>query len=248
MGRSAQNINAMDGFSYVNIFETKGIEYIGIIIFFLMLVPFWILLNRKSASKKLAVAGQGALLAENLRVPQGLLFTTNHTWMHLERSGKARIGLDDLLLHVTGKVHVEQIVNPGDLVRKGDPLASIHQDGKEMKIYAPITGEVKGFNHELAENPELLQEDPFRKGWICEVKPQGWVNETRSCLVAEDASRWMNEELDRVREFLLKSTGKYSQAMPGPVLQDGGELRDQTLAEMPAELWKEFEAHFLSVS
>ncbi len=38
----------MDGFTYINIFETKGIEYLAIIAFLVMLIPFWLLLNRKS--------------------------------------------------------------------------------------------------------------------------------------------------------------------------------------------------------
>jgi glycine cleavage system H protein len=42
----------MDGFSYTNIFETKGIEYLMIIAFMLILVPFWITLNRKAGKKK----------------------------------------------------------------------------------------------------------------------------------------------------------------------------------------------------
>ena len=42
----------MDGFSYTNIFETKGKEYLMIIGFMLILVPFWIALNRKTGKKK----------------------------------------------------------------------------------------------------------------------------------------------------------------------------------------------------
>lgn len=42
----------MDGFTYTNIFETKGIEYLMIIVFMLILIPFWITLNRKTGKKK----------------------------------------------------------------------------------------------------------------------------------------------------------------------------------------------------
>ena len=41
----------MDGFTYHDIFETKGLEYLAIIAFFLLLIPFWIILNRKVVSK-----------------------------------------------------------------------------------------------------------------------------------------------------------------------------------------------------
>ena len=42
----------MEGFSYNNIFETKGIEYLAIIAFFVLLIPFWILLNRQAKNKR----------------------------------------------------------------------------------------------------------------------------------------------------------------------------------------------------
>ena len=42
----------MDGFSYNNIFETKGIEYLIIIAFLLMIIPFWIIINREASDKK----------------------------------------------------------------------------------------------------------------------------------------------------------------------------------------------------
>ena len=42
----------MEGFSYNNIFETKGIEYLAIIAFFAILIPFWLLLNKQVKNKK----------------------------------------------------------------------------------------------------------------------------------------------------------------------------------------------------
>ncbi len=97
----------MEQFVYSDIFDTKGIEYIIVILFFTLLIPFWRMLNKPG---KLQEAKEGAIQALNLqalRIPQGLLFNRNHTWSHLEKSGLASVGMDDLLLHLTGGVELK---------------------------------------------------------------------------------------------------------------------------------------------
>jgi glycine cleavage system H protein len=235
----------MDGFSYSNIFETKGIEYIAILAFFAVLIPFWIILNKRAKVKRNAQA-MGVLSPSKLRIPQGLFFSRNHTWTHLERSGIAKIGLDDLLIRITGDVTVINHAKPGDTIRKGDLLASINQDGKLLNILSPISGEVQSGNPILQEQPDLLQEDPFRQGWIYRVKPTDWIRETQSYHLAGDATSWMTRELVRFKDFIMVSAGRDASGLPGVILQDGGEIRDHTLAELPNELWQDFQKDFLN--
>lgn len=236
----------MDGFTYHNIFETKGIEYILIITFFLVLIPFWMLLNRRS--KRLSrIRELAALSAETLQIPKGVHFFKNHTWMHLAKNGLAKIGLDDLLVHITGAVQVKLLTEPGSVVKKGDVLAEVHQDGKRLKILSPVTGEIQRVNHNLEKEPEKINLDPFNQGWMYEVKPNQWIGESQSSLIAEDAVLWLKGELSRFREFLLQSVGAQNKQAPGMVLQDGGELRDHTLSRMPKETWDNFEKDFLSL-
>ncbi len=236
----------MDGFTYINIFETKGIEYLAIAVFFVILIPFWLILNREVKSKKQLQESLGILTSNSLKIPQGILFSRYHTWAHLEMTGVAKIGLDDLLLHITGKVRFNSLKYAGDKVKKGDLLAEINQKGKILKIYSPISGEIMEINSELAKTPELLNEDSYGKGWLYEIKPISWIADTNSYYMAEDATSWATQELERFKDFLASSIGKYS-SMPGNVvLQDGGELADQPLSELPNEIWEEFQQDFLS--
>ena len=64
----------MDGFSYNNIFETKGIEYLIIIAFLLMIIPFWIIINREASIKSQIRNAIGILSEGILRIPQGTSF------------------------------------------------------------------------------------------------------------------------------------------------------------------------------
>jgi glycine cleavage system H protein len=235
----------MDGFSYQNIFETKGIEYLAIIAFFLLLIPFWIILNRNEKIVARVKRTLGILTSSVLKVPLGIFFGSDHTWTHLGSNGVARVGVDDLLLHITGEVKVSCLVNPGERVRKGDIMAILEHDGKRLEISSPISGEVVVSNRLLSEDPGLLAEDPYSKGWLYKVKPENWIAETSNCYLAEEATWWIDTELVRFRDFLSVSTAKLEPEKSMAVLQDGGELRDNTLSDLPPEVWNDFQEYFL---
>jgi glycine cleavage system H protein len=235
----------MDGFTYHNIFETKGIEYLAIIAFFLLLIPFWIILNRQIVSRKIKQF-IGVLTANVLKIPQGVFFNKNHTWTHLERSGSAKVGLDDLLLHITGTVNINHLKNPGDIIRKGDLLTEIDQNGKILRIFSPISGKILASNVLLKDNPQLSSEDPYGKGWVYKIKPTDWITETSSYYLAEEATQWAKTELERFKDFMAHSAGKYGNYPSLTVLQDGGELCDNVLSEMPDEIWQDFQQEFLN--
>ncbi len=236
----------MEGFSYHNIFDTKGIEYVIILVFFAFLIPFWIILNKRS--KKIRGVNKAfSLNLDRLRIPQGLLFNRNHTWMHLQRDGAAKIGLDDLLMHIAGPVKIQFAANPGSKIKKGDLMAEIEQDKKVLQVYSPLSGEVQKSNRSLQEYPEDLNNHPFREGWIYEIKPSSWKAETNCCYLAEEASKWMKEELMRFKDFVMESTMIRGGKQNDIILQDGGELRDHTLRQMPPEIWQDFQKNFLSV-
>jgi len=236
----------MEGFTYTNIFETKGIEYVIILSFFAILVPFWLFMSRKV--KKTAEAGKtaGFLSANSLKIPQGVFFSKFHTWAHLLTNGEARVGLDDLLIHFTGDVNFDHVKNPGENVKKGEVLTIINHNGKNLRIMSPISGEIRRTNSNLGENPGLLKDDPYRQGWIYTIKPTNWKSETNSYYLAEEATYWAKQELLRFKDFLSVSVQKYMPEPSGVVLQDGGELIDAPLAELPQEVWQDFQNKFLS--
>jgi glycine cleavage system H protein len=235
----------MDGFTYTNIFETKGIEYLAIIAFLVLLIPFWLLLNKKSKVSNQIRKASGLLTTNVLNIPRGLFYSKNHTWAHLEKSGTAKVGLDDLLLHFTGEVKLTCTKNPDEIIKKGDSLAEIDQKGKLLRIYSPISGRIMLANPLLPESPEVLNEDPYGKGWICKIQPTNWVEETKSYYLAEEAVKWSATELERFKDFLALSMVKHSPEPAMVILQDGGELSDKALSAMPREIWQDFQEEFL---
>jgi len=236
----------MDGFTYSDIFATKGIEYLVIIAFLVLLIPFAVILNRQVKVAARLKQVLEFLSAGSLRIPQGLLFNKNHTWTHLEKSGAASLGLDDLLVHLTGEVTFSALKKPGETIRRGDPIAEIGHQGKLLRIDSPVSGEILKTNSTLGDHPGLLNEDPYGRGWIYKIKPTNWIAETTSCVVAEEATLWSAGELDRFKDFLANTMHKYSPESSTVILQDGGEISDHALAAMPPEIWRDFQDQFLA--
>lgn len=236
----------MEGYTYTNIFETKGIEYLVIIAFFAVLIPFWLILNRKTKVSKLISKTSGIISISSIRIPQGIFFSKNHTWAHLETNGDAKVGIDDLLMHITGNVKIDTIKNPGEIIKKGDLMTRIIHNGKNLNVFSPVSGEITATNTMLIDNPEQIKDDPLRQLWIYNIKPSNWKAETNSYFLADEATIWMLQELARIKDFLAAAVAKYIPEAPGIVLQDGGELMDQPLAELPEEVWNDFQEEFLN--
>ena len=237
----------MDGFSYVDIFATKGVEYLVVIAFLALLVPFWLVLNKKAKITLQIRKAYDALSFKMVKIPQGLFYGKNHTWMYLEKSGVAKIGADDLLMHLTGEVRCSFPKNPGELIRRGDLITTLNQDGKVLRLLSPVSGKVTEVNTALTRNPALLNNDPYGNGWIYKVKPSDWISEAKSCYFAEVATAWSAKDLERIKDFLAVAGRNYYPDSSAVILQDGGELRDHTLSTLSAPVWKAFEQEFLDL-
>jgi glycine cleavage system H protein len=238
----------MDGFSYINIFETKGIEYLIIIAFLLMIIPFWIIIN-KEASIKSQIRNSIGILSEGiLRIPKGLLFSKNHTWTHLRKSGVAEVGIDDFLVHITGEVKFTDLKAPGSLISRGDLLAGIDHEGKILKVYSPISGRIAETNRSITDTPGVVNEDPYERGWIYKIYPSRWIEETDTCYISDKAVAWTRSELLRFKDFLAGSSKNYTPDVSMVLLQDGGELCDRPLSGLPDEIWHDFQKSFLDIA
>jgi glycine cleavage system H protein len=206
------------------------------------------LLNRQVRISRQIKKSLDILTAASLKVPQGLFFSRYHAWTHLERSGLAKVGPDDFLMKVTGEVEVLNLKKEGEQVAKGDLLATIRQNGKALNLYSPISGSIVETNEEITKDPAMLHEDPYSHGWFYRIKPLNWISETSTYYLADDAIRWTEQEVVRLKEFLA---AKMNETVPGTtplILQDGGELFAEPLASLPDDIWNSFQSDFLGKS
>jgi glycine cleavage system H protein len=230
----------MDGFTYTNIFETKGIEYLIVIAFMIIIIPFWTMINRKTERKPSSILSKDAL-----RIPAGIFLNKNHTWAYLTKSGIAKTGLDDFLFRITGEVNFTILKDKNESIRKGDVMAEINHNGKFLRITSPLTGIIVEANTLLKTDAGDVADDPYGLGWIYKIRPVSWIDEISSSYLAEEAIEWTKREIVRFKEFLTGYLSKITPENSLMVLQDGGELINRPLTELPDEIWQDFQKSFL---
>ncbi len=235
----------MEGYTYTNLFDTKGIEYIIVILFLLLVIPFWLILNRKSEAVQRVQKGIRVLTTNFMRIPEGLFFSRNHTWLYLEKSGQAKIGLDDFLQNVLGEITIQPLKSTGDVVQKGEVLALIVQDGKQLHVHSPLSGDIVRVNASVLERRGALLDETFEESWLYALVPANWQKETSNFLLGADAVRWFSDEINRLKDFLNIKQARQAGLEPLVVFQEGGELQVGPLAELDAGIWDEFQNEFL---
>ena len=105
-----------------------------------------------------------------MNVPEGLHYSSDHEWVGGGETGRVRIGITDYAQDSLGDVVFVQLPTLGDTVASGATLGEVESTKSVSDIYAPVGGTVVAINDALNESPQLLNEDPFGEGWICEIE------------------------------------------------------------------------------
>lgn len=182
---------------------------------------------------------------ESLAIPKGLYYDKTHTWVFREKDGNIRVGIDDFLQHLTGKLNRIQLKAPGEKVKKGELLLSLRQNGKLLTIFSPVSGIIREQNENLENQLYTINSDPYGAGWMYTIEPTNWNNEVLLLDVAEKYGRWIKTEFSRFKDFIAgSSTGNATPAYV--ILQDGGTFQNGVLGNFGPEVWEDFQAEFLN--
>jgi len=104
-----------------------------------------------------------------MSIPNQLRYTRTHEWVRLE-GDCAVVGITDHAQNeLTDIVYVEP-PHVGDTVEAGRECAVVESVKTASDIYAPVSGEVVATNPALGDHPELLNQDPYGKGWLFKIK------------------------------------------------------------------------------
>jgi glycine cleavage system H protein len=105
-----------------------------------------------------------------VQVPEDVRYTAEHEWARLA-DGTVRVGITDFAQDALGDIVFVSLPEIGARVEEGGTLGEVESTKSVSEIYAPVAGEVQTVNVELADAPELLNTDPYGRGWICEIRP-----------------------------------------------------------------------------
>lgn len=103
-----------------------------------------------------------------LNLPENLLYTDQHEWA--EKGDVVKVGVTDYAQDQLGDIVFVELPEVGDSFEKGDECATLESVKAVSEMYCPVSGEVVEINEALEDEPGLINEDPYEKGWMFKVK------------------------------------------------------------------------------
>ncbi len=104
-------------------------------------------------------------------IPEDLRYTESHEWVAQQEDGTLRVGITDYAQQQLGDLVYVELPEVGQSFVSGAECAVVESVKSASDLYMPVSGEIAAVNEELADSPELINQDPYGQGWIYEIQP-----------------------------------------------------------------------------
>ena len=142
----------MEGFTYVDIFATKGIEYLLVIGALLLFIPFWRMVSRSGPAMQEAVEGIVPAVGGWFHLPEGkIYYHQGHSWAIPESGNVVKVGIDDFAQKLVGRIDAVKFPKVGSQVAQGEKAWSLLVGAKSIDMLSPVDGKIIAINESLIE-------------------------------------------------------------------------------------------------
>jgi glycine cleavage system H protein len=107
------------------------------------------------------------------RVDPDCYYSAEGVWVKIEKN-IARIGLSDFMQQRSGDIAFVDIKKTGTELTVGDYFSTIETIKVNVDLISPVSGKIVLLNPALQFTPELINQDPYGEGWLCEVEMDDW--------------------------------------------------------------------------
>ena len=111
-------------------------------------------------------------------------YQKSHEWARKDGENFV-VGISDYAQDSLGDVVFVELPEVGNTLKKGETFGVVESVKAASDVYMPVGGEILETNTELEDSPEIINEDPFGKGWLLKVKPTD-ASEYDSLMTAKD--------------------------------------------------------------
>lgn len=125
-------------------------------------------------------------------IPEGFSYTDQHEWVRREGT-RVRVGITHHAQSELGDIVTVELPKVGKTVKKGQVLAELDSMKTPAEVFAPVSGVVEEVNSDLAQHPELVNEDPYGSGWIAVLTPSDPA-EMGSLMTAEQYAEFLRSQ------------------------------------------------------
>jgi glycine cleavage system H protein len=129
-------------------------------------------------------------------MPEELYYEKNHYWIMVQ-GDLIVMGMDDFAQKLAGDIVYVQLPGEGKKITLGKKFSKV-ESGKWLgKVYAPCNGVIASVNEELEENPGLINEDSYGKGWMYKIKPNDMAELEGLIKGAKAIEKWLVADIDK---------------------------------------------------
>ena len=122
-------------------------------------------------------------------VPEGLYFSDDFEWIKVEGE-KVRMGISDYAQKQLREIVYIELPEEGTELIQNEPYGTLESVKAVSDLISALSGTIEKVNSEIQSNPELLNTDPFGKGWLILLKPSNLEEEQKKLMNFDKAVEW----------------------------------------------------------
>lgn len=160
-----------------------------------------------------------------------------HAWARIEDSGRVRVGMDDFSQKLFGPADAIEFPEIGNVYYQDHVCMALIRGGQKARVLAPVDGLIEAINPEVQQQPRLVHDDPYGRGWVFQIKPVNLKYNLPNLYYGGTAAAWIHEESHRLLAFMGTEIGV--------TLPDGGAIVDDVYGHFPQLGWRRLVQEFL---
>lgn len=137
------------------------------------------------------------------RVPKNRFYNENDCWAKID-GNLATVGITEFLQNMVGDVIYVQLPALGTVVEQFDETGSFESVKSVLDLLSPVSGVVREINEQLQQKPELVNQDPYERGWFVKIEVKDFEADKENLLGPEAYFEVMKRKIEAERSRLKK--------------------------------------------
>ena len=134
-------------------------------------------------------------MTEDYEILEGLYYTEEHEWAKLESDGTITVGVTDYAQKQLHEIVYVELPEVGDDAQLMGVIGALESVKAVSDMNCPVGGNITEVNEELLDSPELINESPYKEGWIAKLMPSDWEGDKVHLMDAEAYRKHVAEQV-----------------------------------------------------
>ncbi len=125
----------------------------------------------------------------------------NHMWAQYDPAkDQVTLGMDALGLVALGDLAYVTLLPEGTQIQRGKSIGTLEAAKMTGNLPSPISGKIVARNESVIRNPSMINQNPYREGWLVILQPADWQGESAQLISCDMLPAWVEGELERYRQ------------------------------------------------